>query len=277
MESFMGKNKINIKAIIGVIAALLCVVVVLLLLVSVEKKREYYEKWGNLAVLAETDERAQYIIDNEELYPQEILDLYYRNNDDFEFVYNYPFHKDDYKTMSFTEEELNCDTVPALYMNDLRWGYEKIRGDLIRSEGCATVALTMASLYINKDNSIDPKIVADKAVELDAIGFFGGLDSMQIEKVAKALGFQCNFYNYDPDLGGVGKADIDTIRSIIDSGHVLMAGMCGDTFGGHALIIRSCSEDGVIYINDPASPEKTEMAWRFEDINPELYYIWELY
>lgn len=272
----MEKKKTKIMILISAAAAVL-VAVVLVLLAGVENKRAYYEKWGELATLAETDERARYIIDNEELYPKEILDLYYRDNDDFEFVYNYPFHKDDHKTMSFTEEELNCEDVPALYMNDMRWGYERISGDLIKNNGCAAVAMTMASLYINRDNSIDPKIVADKAVELDAINFFGGLDSLQIENVAKALGFQCNMYNYDPDLGGVGSADIATIREILENGHVLMAGMCGETFGGHAIIIRSCSEDGEIYINDPAKPENTAKAWQFEDINPELYYIWELY
>lgn len=45
-----------------------------------------------LQSFAETDERAQFIIDNEELYPDDVL-KYVNDEDEFNYIYNYPFLK----------------------------------------------------------------------------------------------------------------------------------------------------------------------------------------
>ena len=145
----MNKKSIIMFSILGVAIVLICFP-----LIHIESRRAYYDKWGELAALAETDERARFIIENEELYPQDILNLYYRKNDYFDFVYEYPFHKDDYANMSYTEKELNSDTVPALYMIDSRWAYED--NCRVRVYGCAAVSISMASLYLTHDTCVDP-------------------------------------------------------------------------------------------------------------------------
>lgn len=275
--------KIDKKArniIIGVAAAAV-MVVVMLILIPVEKHQQEIKEYGQLAVAAENDERARYIIDNIDLYSKELVNIYNQssaeNKEEYlDFVYNYAFNKDDYSKMTFTEEELTSETIPALYMGDFRWAYEKIGNNYIKKQGCVTVSLTMANLYLYNDGSLTPKIIADKAVELGALNLFGGVNSLDVKRLAESIGFGCEEYIYDPDVGGVGQPDIKLIRDIIDDGHVLVAGMVGDTFGGHAIIIRSCSEDGILYINDPASCENTEKEWKFDDLCSEMYYLWDL-
>ena len=95
--------KTKTKALI-IAAVILAVVAVLLLLIPVEKKQKLHEQYGKLAENAETDEQSAYILEHVDEYPQALLDYYYMNEEFIDMVYNYVEHKDDYKSMAFTEE-----------------------------------------------------------------------------------------------------------------------------------------------------------------------------
>lgn len=272
----MNNHKYNKKYIFLSLIILLVAVIFLCLLIPIEKKRAYYNKWGKLAELAETDERAEYIIENEELYTDELIKLFYYDEESLDFVYNYPFHKDDYKSMSFTEEELNCKSVPALYMDDNRWAYETMGGEYIRQSGCMAVSLTMANLYLNHNGDIDPKKVALVTEENDNVGYFGGISNDGLQDVINKLGFNSELHDYTDGKNKIATVDIETIRDIVDSGRVCLACMFGDTFGAHAIIIREVTEDGKILLNDPASSENTDRAWDFDALESEIYFLWDL-
>ena len=265
----MNKKSVIMFSIFGAVRVLIC-----LPLIYIENRRAYYNKWGELAVLAETDERAKFIIENEELYPQDILNIYFSESDYLDFVYEYPFHKDDYANMSYTEKELNSDTVPALYMIDSRWAYED--NCRVRVYGCAAVSISMASLYLTHDTCVDPVKIMRYADDMGYIGIFGGITDEYTADLCKAFGLNVKITRYSENREKTTHANFDDIKSILDNGHVIMAGMAGDTFGVHAIIIKGYSGDK-LYINDPASPEKTEKMWRFDDIEPELMYIYDLY
>lgn len=272
----MGKNQINKKSVILITAALAAMIIVLLLLIPVERKRLFYEKWGSLAELAETDERAKFITENEELYPAFMLDFYYMDNDDLDFVYNYPFHKDDYKSMTFTEEELNSETVPALYMYDNRWAYETLGEYYIRKTGCMTISLTMANLYLNHNSDVDPRIVAASAENLGCLGVFGGIINEKLNMILTDLGFEYVEYECKEGMDKSESVGPDTIRGILDSGHVCLAAFSGETFGTHAIIIREITDDGKIMLNDPANAENTAKIWDLEQLEKEIIFLWDL-
>lgn len=257
-------------SVLGIIIVLICIP-----LIWVENRRAYYEKWGELAVLAETDERAQQIIDNTELWSEDILDYFYHNTDQFDFVYGYAAHKDDYQSMVYTPEELNSESVPALYMDDPRWLYQKIGGCYIKDQGCAAVALTMAYLWLIGDDT-DPYQIGLIAEQVDGIGIFGGVTDEKIPDICDILGLKVEVRRYSENREKTAHADFSEIKSILDSGHVIMAGMAGETFGVHAIIIKGYSGNEV-FINDPADPEKTEKSWKFDEIEPELMYLYDLY
>lgn len=258
------KNAVLILSVFAVIIASM------LLLIPFEKRNRLYEKWGALAELAESDERARFIIENEELYPEEILDTFYRQSDSLDYVYNYPFYKDSYKTMSFTEEELNSDTVPALYMNDYRWAYED--GGYVSSYGCAAVSITMANLYVNRNSDVDPIKVMRYADERGYYGF-GGIDEAGINDILDNFGIIYNEYICS-EGGALTESEL---KALLDKKNTaIMGAMQGSTFKGHAIIIRGYDENG-FYINDPVSKDKTAQVWDFHIIMDDASRYWAIY
>lgn len=266
----MSKKSVIVFSLLGVFIVLICIT-----LIWVEKRRTYYDKWGELAVLAETDERAKYIIDNPEMYSEEILKYFYSLPDEFDFVYDYAFHKDDYNSMEYTSDELNNESIPALYMDDPRWRYQTIGSDYIRDYGCVAVSLTMAYLKLTGNSDIDPYKIGIIAEEIDGIGIFGGITDEKIPDICGKIGLKVDMHRYSENREKTSHADFELIKSLLDQGHVIMAGMAGETFGVHAIIIKGYSENQ-IFINDPASPENTAKSWSFDDIEPELMYLYDI-
>ena len=258
MEASNKKTAIVVSTVFAVILA------VMLLLIPLELKNQKYEKWGVLAELAETDQRAQFIIDNEELYPDDVLSYVY-DEDEFDYIYNYPFFKDSYKTMSFTDEELNSAEVPELYMDDKRWAYEQ-NGE-VRSYGCAAVSITMANLYVNHNSDVDPVKIMNYADDMGYTGL-GGIIATNINSILDYFGISYTEYILEKPLTE------SELKALLDNKDtVIMAAMNGETFGGHALIIKGYDENG-FYINDPASEENTAQILDFEILKNEMGRYW---
>lgn len=266
--------KTKTKALI-IAAVILAAVAVLLLLIPVEKKQKLYEQYGKLAENAETDEKSAYILEHAEEIPTSILEFYYTDDRYVDLVYNYPEHKDDYKTMLFTDEELNSGTIPNFYMSDLRWAYETVGGRYIFSGGCAVVSISMVDVGLTGDGYYDPVRVSRVAEELGASGFLGGVKNSEIGNICEAIGLKYNSYNFDPDEGGSGEPDEKQMKEILDKGRPIIVNTKGDTFGSHAFVIRGYDETGFI-INDPASPEKSARTWAFNEFSSEILRYWEI-
>ncbi len=273
----------NKKAVAGGVIAVVLVVLVCIPLIRIEERREYYNKWGKLAVLAETDPRAQYIIDNFNIYPDIMVDYFHEalsvnENNALDFLYSYPQHMNDNLTMSYTDEELNSENVPALYMSDNRWRYEKIGGYYIEQAGCMTVSLTMAYLYLTGKDDVNPRKIADIALEVNALGAFGGVDMNGVADICGKLGLNAVVYDCSDGVSStkISHLDIAAMKEIINNDHVLLVGTMGETFGGHAIVITRIEDDGTMYLNDPASPEKTQKAWNFEELENEFVFAYDI-
>ena len=264
------------KTIIAVSVIYAVILAVLIILVPIQRKKDFYDKWGQLAVLAETDENARYITEHEELYPDFVLDYYYKNPDELEFVRYYPELKDSYASMSYTEEELNGQ-VPALYMFDPRWAYEVIDNQFyIKENGCESVSLTMAYVGLTGRTDIDPIKITYIAADIGAIGIFGGITAEKTSELCEKIGLTSVEYDFvDANGQKVESADINEMKSILDKGHVILAGMIGDTFGNHALIITDYSGDDFT-IHDPADSKKTAKKWKYNELDSQLHYMWDL-
>lgn len=263
----MSNANVSKKTVIPICSVIAAVVIAMLLLIPIDKKNQLYEKWGSIAELAETDKRAQFIIDNEELYPENILAVLRSNSDKIDYVYNYPMLKDSYKTMSFTDSELNGDTVPAVYMSDPRWAYED--DGCVYQSGCAAVSLTMANLYLNHNSDVDPVLIMRYA---DQMGYYGlgGINETDICSIMDKFGMKYEERIIE-DGGALTEAELK--EAVNRESSVVMAAVHGDTFGNHAMIIRGCDENGY-YINDPADEEKTAQTWDFPVFADELVRYW---
>ncbi|MDE7302019.1 MAG: C39 family peptidase [Oscillospiraceae bacterium] len=267
----MEKNKTAIVA----VSVFAVIALLMVLLIPVQRKNELYDKWGTLAELSETDERALFIIENEELYSERIINYFYTNPDKLDFVYEYAFHKDDNLNMSFTDEELNSETVPALYMSDYRWCYYPMGDAYIRQNGCATVSLTMAYVYLTGKGDVNPAIVVQASDAVGASGPFGGVDGEKIGDVCDALGLTAKTYTFCNGREKISHVDKDLLKGIIDSGNVLMTIMIGETFGNHAIVITGYDGDQFT-INDPAKSENTAKKWSFEELENDMFYVYDI-
>lgn len=258
------------KMVFGLTGLFAAVIIIMLLLIPIEKKHEYYQKWGELAVRAETDERAKFAIDNADLYPEIWFRMLYSESEStFDFAYNYPFNKDNYKSMTFTDEELNSEEIPAVYMNDTRWSYEL--GGAVKTDGCVAVSVTMANLYLNHDSSVDPVKIISYASEMGYFGL-GGIGQENVSDIMTHFGMTSEEYVFDKKNGE--KITESELKSAVDTEDaVVIAAVQGGTFGNHALIIRGYDENG-FYINDPADPQKTASQWSFEVFENELVRYW---
>lgn len=261
-----------------IIAAAVCLVFLagLLLLIPVEKNNNLHKKYGKLADAADTNERAKKVLDNIDEIPEGILKLYYSSNGYDDYLYNYPDHKDDYIKMQYTDEELNAEKPPRLYMADLRWCYQPMGGGYIQTNGCAAVSLTMAYLYLRNNGDIDPYKIANIAEENDAIGFWGGLNVDRIGEIAEKIGLEVKEYSYINEQNQKSSdPPEEEMKAILERGHVLFAGCRGEAFGDHAIIVSDYSDEGFI-INDPANKEKSEKIWTYDELASNIGIILEL-
>lgn len=265
------------KKIIIAVVSVIAVVGLLLCLIPIEKKQKLTEKYGVLVEDAETDEKSAYILENADEIPQVVLDLYYTDKETYiDYVYNYVEHKDDYKSMSFTDEELNSGGIPNFYMDDLRWCYETIGGRLIKTGGCSVVSISMVYVGLTGDGYYDPVRVSRAAEEVGASGFLGGIKNSEMGNVIEKIGLKYNCYNFDPDEGGSGKPDEAEMKSILDNGRPLILNMKGETFGSHAMVLTGYDETG-FFLNDPASEEKSARTWKFDELSAEILRYWEIW
>lgn len=269
------KESINKKTTVTVLIVFAIILVAMLIMVPIQRRNEFRAKWGELAELAETDERARFITENEELYSERILQFFYSNVNQLDFVYNYAFHKDDNLAMSFTDGELNSKTVPALYMDDFRWCYQLIGDTYIKQNGCATLSLTMAYIFLTGNDDVNPYTVAQKAEAIGAVGPLGGIDGEKIDELCLELGLSSKTYSFCSGQEKTSHADPALLKKIIDSEDVLMAIMIGDTFGAHAIIITGYDGNDFI-INDPASRENTARKWSFEELEADMFYAYDI-
>lgn len=253
------------KTVISLAVLYAAVIVIMLALIPVERKNQFYTEFGALAVRAETDERAAFAIENRELYPDYWFDMLY-NDATFEMAYNYPFKKNNYQNLVYTDEELGG--VPALYMDDERWIYEDYG---IKSQGCAAVAMTMAYIGVRHDSAVDPIKVTNYADEIGSYGL-GGIDEKNVSDILEYFGMSVEEHFFDTDNGErVTEAELKAALDRENS--VVMAAVHGETFGNHALIIRGYDEKG-FYINDPANRGNTAAVWDFSLFENELNYYW---
>ena len=266
------------KVIYSVVISVVCLLAlgVLLMLIPIEQKRKMIEKYGKLAIDAETNEKSAYILEHYDEYPKMLMDHYYMDEELHDFVYDYIEHGHDYETMSFTDEDLHSGTIPNFYMDDYRWCYETIGGRYIYSGGCAVVSISMVYVGLTEDGYYDPVRVSRVAEQLDASGYMGGVRNSEIGNICAAIGLRYTGYNFDPDEDGSGKPDEKQMKEILDKGHPLIMNVKGDTFGSHAFVIRGYDETGFI-INDPASPEKSARTWTFDELAPEILRYWEVW
>ena len=85
-------------------------------------------------------------------YPKELIDLYERNPETEQFVFEYPLVKDHPPAADLSGTDTS--TVPLLMQWDQRWGYQQYAGDVFGLTGCGPTCLSMVAMYLTGDTSM---------------------------------------------------------------------------------------------------------------------------
>lgn len=215
-----------------------------------------------LAELSKQDPRINYIIENYEIYPDELLEMLSKNIETIDFVLNYPNQKDIVHASDIGE--ITKGEYPLLLQWDERWGYEKYGDSTIAVSGCAPVALSIVIAGLTGNNKITPYTIAKYAEEEDYYSRLGTSWSIMTEGITKF------------DIKGTEIAlSKNTIYNKLNNGNPIICSMRRGNFTttGHFIVLVGI-EEGKIKIKDPNSIEKSNKLWDYETLENQIKNLW---
>lgn len=196
-------------------------------------------------------------------YPAQLVDLYERNPETRDFVFEYPEKQGEHPEIDLS----GCldGGVPLLMQWDQRWGYESYAGDFFGLTGCGPTCLSMVAIYLTGDSSLSPAWAARYAADNGYATWNHGTEWALFSEGGPALGFSVQELPLDEG----------TIRSNLEDGHpvVCILGPGDFTATGHFVVMTGW-EDGGIRLNDPNSRENSEKLWPYEDIAGQIRNLW---
>lgn len=197
-------------------------------------------------------------------YSEELISLYERNPDASDFVLEYPLKKNETHEINLSKYE-NCKTVPLLMQWDQDWGYSEYAGDLFGLTGCGPTSLSMVTIYLTGDVTMNPKKMAEFATKNNYTTNGNGSKWTLFSEGGKKLGLD------------VTELPLDETRIInnLEVGNPIICAMGpGDfTTSGHFIVLVGY-EDGKIKINDPNSYQNSKKLWSFEKIKDQIKNLW---
>ena len=199
-------------------------------------------------------------------YPAELIDLYDRNPETRDFVFDYPADKGTPLPAALDPADLSGG-VPLLLQWDPRWGYGSYSGDFFALTGCGPTCLSMAAVYLTGDSTMTPGWMGSWATDHGYAVPGSGTAWALFSEGAQALGLTSEELILDEG----------TIRAQLDSGAVVVCIMGpGDfTTTGHFIVLTGW-EDGGFLVNDPNSRKNSGKLWTFATLQPQIENLWAL-
>ena len=197
-------------------------------------------------------------------WPDELVEMLAKNPEAEEFVLNYPLKKDS-ETEYDLEEYLNSENVPLLLQWDERWGYHKYGSSVMGLSGCGPTCLSMVSVYLLGDKSLDPGYIADFSTRYGYCVPGNGSSWTLISEGGEKLGLEVTELPLDENV----------IKNNLNDGKPIICVMGpGDfTETGHFIVMTGI-EDGKIKVNDPNSRQRSEKLWEYSDIENQIRNLW---
>lgn len=208
---------------------------------------------------------AYYILTN----PIEFLKSQFGNDTDVVYAQNlqneYGYFGDG-AVIDITGDYVDSE-IPLFIQWDKRWGnYSYGRSGTIGSSGCGPTSLAMVIVGLNKDTTVNPKVVADWSYanghRVEGVGTAWSL----FPAGARKWGFNCEELS----------VSVSQISQKLREGKVLIASMGPGHFtrGGHFIVLRGITESGKILVNDPNSREKSNQEWSASLVVSEAKGAW---
>lgn len=205
----------------------------------------------------------QYISEHQNEYPQSLLKLALRNKETIPFVAGYPSRNENQLSMMLNKE-IKEETIPLLMQWDQRWGYKIYGDDIMGINGCGPTCLSMVASYLTQNPKLNPYYIAQYSYRQ---GYYkkNGTSWKLMNEGAMNLGLKVQELPLD-EL---------KIKENLENNHPIICSVSEGIFTttGHFIVLRDY-KDGLIYVNDPNSQEKSEKGYTFEELQSQIKNLW---
>jgi hypothetical protein len=196
---------------------------------------------NNLEKQAYSNSKIDYILENIDEYPDELLELLSRNKETVDFVYDYPNHSFEKNNKKISVKDYYTPGKISLFLQwDEKWGYDKYGDDYIAVGGCAPTSLSMVAVGLTGNTNINPISVSNYAYEN---GYY-----------VEGVGSSCSLISQGAKHFGLKSEELPLSKSSI----------------------LSTLEDGKIEINDPNSKLNSSKAWDVDVFLKETKNLWKI-
>ena len=221
------------------------------------------ETLQKLQDLVSQDSRVQEVIDNWQIYPEDILKMLSRNLDMLDFVLEYPENVG--QVFAETIGEIEVGEIPLLLQYDQRWGYGDYGNSTVVLSGCGPACLSMVIAGLTGDNTITPYVVAQYASEQGYYVPGAGTAWTLMSEGAKHFGV----------VGEELPLTQSIMEGALSEGRPIICCMRpGDfTTTGHFIVITGM-KDGKFTVNDPNSRSRSNMLWDYETLQRQISNLW---
>lgn len=203
-----------------------------------------------------------YIVEHKMDYPPSLLKLAMKNKETIPFVSHYRDYKEKHYSLN---DDLKKGTIPHLLQWDERWGYKVYGNEMMAINGCGPTCLSMIVSYLTQNPRFDPYYIATFSYRRGYYSREGTTKWTLMSEGAKYLGVN------------VEEIPLDEQRIIneLKQGHPLICSVsAGDfTSSGHYIVMKDY-QDGLFYVNDPNSIEKSKRGYTYHELSYQIKNIW---
>lgn len=226
---------------------------------------DHYVLNEHIQVDAQYDQSEEWkdIIKNQKDYPISLLKLAMRNKETIPFVAAYPKVHQKNLPMSL-EDDLKDQKVPLLLQWDKRWGYKMYGDEMMGINGCGPTCLSMVVSYLKQSSQYNPYYIAQYAYQKGYYQEAGTAWSFMSEG-ARHFGVKVQEMSLDEKA----------IAAELNQNHPIICSVGKGTFTseGHFIVLREY-KNGLIYVNDPNSPTKSQKGYRFDELYSQIKNLW---
>lgn len=220
----------------------------------------------SLEAMASKNPKVKPILKNPGQYPGRLLEALARNPELLDFTLDYPEKKGTSGGRIDLSGKYQSGQIPLLMQWDEDWGYAPYGEGLIALDGCGPTCLSMVAVGLTGDSSLNPKAVAAFSEQngyLDAKT--GSTLWTLMSEGAQKLGLNSRELPLDESR----------MARELSEGHPIICSLRpGDfTAVGHFIVLYDYRE-GAFRVRDPNSRSRSEQAWSYQTLKPQIRNLW---